>query len=267
MVGETQGRVGAVIDPSKPAELAPEVLAQCLAGLEVDYKRGIVVIDDGKTVEEFKAALVQDRTAGNTWETVKARLLANDKALLKRAAKMQGGGELIGVDLAGKLVIVSRGDGKGNREPERYAFRKNQVGAIDGKRRPKQGEIPILINTDTPNREGLMCEIGKLGLWANYWEIRDAVHAEGLDIPPDAADDEKRGIVAAVEAVTGKSFVCGANKRTTELRGAILDCGDTPRFENVRIVQFAPLYGHAYVRSVRPWCRNRNHGAVRVLRG
>lgn len=253
------------------AESAPgvdaraEVLAECLKRLEVDYNRGIVVVNDKGTVDDFKAALKKDKTAGTSLEQVRTRLSANNYTLLKKTVRMQGGGELIGVDTKGELVIISRADKQGNREPERFGFGEAQIEGSGDQRKPKAGEKPILINTDTPDREALMTEIGKSGLFADYWERRNAVHADGFTLPPDSHDREKKGIVAAVEAVTGGDFVRSANG--DEWRSADLDCGDVPKSANVRVVYFDPADECADVHYDSPKSRSAQRGAVRVLRG
>lgn len=242
-------------------ELTPEVLAACLERLKEDFKRGIVIVDEHSNTDQYRAILKIDRTARTTWNTLRARLQANKGKLLKRAARMQGGGELIGVDKSGNLIMISRADSRGNREPERFIFRADQM--EESSRKPRSGEKPMLVNTDTPNREELMVE----GIPANYWEIRNEVNEGGYALPPDSPDYRKEGLVAAVEAVTGKDFVRSENGN--EYRSAILECGDVSmsRSSDIHIVVFDPGVGDSEVRDGYPERRVDHRGAVRVLRG
>lgn len=232
-------------DLSSTAEVTPEVLAECLAGLESDYKRGIVVVDDKGTVADFKAALKRDKTAGISWKQMQERLIANDSALLKKAAELQGKGTLIGVYLDGEPCIKDRGN-----EPVIYG-------------KDKEGR-PVKITTDTPDRSEVMRNVASEGQFADYWEIRSAVHAEGFELPLDSPNFEKKGFVAAVEAVTGQNFIRSTN--SNEWRSAILECGDVSRYSDVRVVFFSSSDSKgAYVRDDDP--ENRSvRGAVRVLR-
>lgn len=233
------------VDLPTPIELTPDVLAECLAGMEKDYKRGIVVVDETKGVADFRAALEQDKTAGTPWETIKGKLEANDSALLKAAAKLQGKGTLIGVYPDGKLCIKDRGN-----EPVIHA-------TLEGKQ--------IEITTDTPNRAELMKRVGEEGQFADYWEIRSAVRGKGLELPPDSPSYEKNGVVAAAEAVTGEDFVRSSNGK--EWRSTVLECGDVERSAFVRVVDFSPSGGRASVSDDYPKVCDDRRGAVRVLRG
>lgn len=234
------------------SELSPEMLQVCLRGLESDFNRGIVVIDENAEVEAYQATLEKDRTARTTWEVVQERLLANDSALLKKAATMQGQGELIGVFQNGELCIIDRGDKDGNREPVIIAF------DAENNR--------ITITSDTPDRANAMGAItGNGGKFADYWEIREAVMEDGFTLPPDSPAYEKKGIVAAAEALSGKPFVRSENGE--EWRSAILECGNVSRDADVRVVRFYPKPGLAYVSYIGPCRRHAFRGAVRVLRG
>lgn len=232
-------------------ELSPEILGLCLKGLESDFKRGIVAIDENSDAEAYETALEADRSAGTTWEAAQERLLANDSALLKKAATMQGKGELIGVFKNGELCIVDRADTNGNREPVITAF------DAENNR--------ITITTDTPDRANTMKNIAESGKFANYWEILRAVTEAGFTVPQDSPEYEKKGIVAAVEAVSGNPFVRSQNGK--EWRSAILDCGNVSRSAFVRVVSFNPNFENALVIHAYPCYRNDNSGAVRVLRG
>lgn len=234
------------VELPKPIELTPEVLAECLAGLERDYERGIVVVDETKGLDDFRAALKEDKTAGTPWPTIKEKLEADDGKLLKEAAKLQGKGTLIGVYPDGKLCIKDRGT-----EPVIFA-------TLEGKK--------IEITTDTPNRDELMQRVAKEGQFADYWEIRSAVHGKGLELPPDSPNYEKEGVVAAAEAVTGQDFVLRSAKGK-EWRSAVLECGDVSTSSAVRVMRFIPNVGNTCVDTDYPERRSDFHGAVRVLRG
>lgn len=248
-----RAREAATVEPARPKsadlptpiELTPEVLAECLAGLEGDYKRGIVVVDETKGVNDFKAALSKDKTAGTPWGTIKEKLEADDGKFLKKAAQLQGKGTLIGMYPDGELCIKDRGN-----EPVIYANLHGQN---------------IEITTDTPNRAELMQRITEEGQFADYWKIRSAVLGKGLELPPDSPNYEKKGVVAAAEAVTGEDFVRSADGK--QWRSAILECGDVSRSLLVRVVTFDPYTWDARVRNDYPWSRTDRRGAVRVLKG
>lgn len=243
------------------SELSSEVLEACMKGLEQDFGRGIVIIEENADLDSHKSAFESDPTAGTTWEAVKGRLLAGESVLLKKAATMQGKGELIGVFSNGELCIVDRSDENGNREPVITAF------TSENKR--------ITITTDTPKRDTLMNDITQAGRFADYWEVRQAAEEDGLTLPPDTKEYKKRGIVAAVEAVSGKPFVSSQNGR--ERRLAILECGNVSRETHtrtrprvrvtVRVVGFNSDHEHSNVGEDFPGLQVGNRGAVRVLRG
>jgi len=91
-----------------------------------------------------------------------------------------------------------------------------------------------------------------------------ATHQRG--VPSGAVPKyEKKGFVAAVEAVTGEDFVRSANGK--DYRSAILECGDMSRSSVVRVVFFFPVHGRAGVYDGDPRNRLVYRGAVRVLRG
>lgn len=215
-------------------EVVPENSNACLEGLRQDFNRGIVLIDK---YEDIKSATT-------SWETVEERLLANDSALLKKAATMQGKGELIGVFKDEKLCIIDRGDKYGNREPVIIAF--------------DAQNNRITITTDTPNRADVMKNIAENGKFANYWETREAVLEDGFTLPPE--------IVEAAEAVSGKPFIRSQNG--SEFRSAILDYEDVSSSEGVRVMAFVPDIGRAIGATERyPQSRDASRGAVRALIG
>lgn len=228
-------------------ELSPEVLEACLEGLEGDFERGIVVIDEEKSVDDYRFTLQQNKTAGSTWETIEEKLLTNNSTLLKKAAEMQGKGTLIGVYPNGELCILDRGF-----EPVITAF--------------DAEENRITITTDTPNREAVMRDVAENGKFGDYWEIRQAAIEDGYTVPANLPDHKKKGIVAAVEAVTSVPFVKSENREESR-RSAILDCGDVSRDTSVHAVNFYSNEGRAHVGYASPRNRLSFRGAVRVLRG
>ena len=88
---------------------------------------------------------------------------------------------------------------------------------------------------------------------------------DGFTVPEDSPGHEKKGIVAAVEAVSGNPFVRSSNGK--EWRIAILDCGNVSRSASVRVVGFLPYDGGASVGNDGPDYQVDFRGAVRVLRG
>jgi hypothetical protein len=188
-----------------------EAYTECMEGLCKDYNRGIVRINEEEGVEEHKAQLKddkgneKDKTAGITIKEFYERMLANDGKLLKKAASMQGKGELIGVFPNGELCIVDRGDENGNREPVIIGF--------------DAEENRIIIASDTPDRPDVMFNIYEKGRFAERWEVFQAVSEDGFMLTHDSL--ECKGIFAAVEAVSGKPFV--REKNGTEGKSATLD--------------------------------------------
>lgn len=258
-------------------EVAPEVLERCQEQLKRDFDRGIVCIEveveDGEgiktwveaTPDQCTTAFTNDKTAGQNWERdILPQLTANDNALLKRAALLQGMGELVGVDHDGNVLIISRGDREGNREPERFGFRATQVEMVDGVKQPKADEKPVRITTDTPDREALMDEVRNKGLFADAIEIRDAVKDMDLELPPDSPDYVNIGLVAAVEVVTGKDFVRGASFNYVD---AVMDFDHSSRNAVVRVVSYVPLSRYTDVGVGVARNRIADRGAVCVLRG
>ena len=75
---------------SEALENLNDVERACLESMKKDFDRGIVLVDprdeDGNLIAmndvAFKGALEKDKTAGQSWETVQGRLLANEAALL-----------------------------------------------------------------------------------------------------------------------------------------------------------------------------------------
>lgn len=194
-------------------EVAPEVLALFQEQLKQDLGR--VKECQGRMGRKEKDYYLNYfmNPSSLTNEQVLAGLTADD---IKKAVQMQGMGEFMGVSKGDKRVIlISRGDEDGSREPERFGFRADQIEMVGGTKQLKQGQEPIRITTDTPDRDELMRKIKESGLWGNSIDIRDAVKAMGLEMPPDAPDYYvKKELVAAVEAVTGNKFVKGRGNTT-----------------------------------------------------
>ena len=246
-----------VADELPAAEALSET--QQLKALKSDFERGIVQIDlkdaDGNplegTSEQYEKAKKEDKTAGQTWETIETRLLADDAALLKKAAAMpNGGGRLIGVHDNGELAIRQRSQEIVNaRWTEDWE---------DGDPEEARGDLLLLSHA-----EAVSC---KKGRWAKPVEIRQAVISEGYHVPADTLDRKKKGLVAASEAVTGEDYVRSANGR--EWRDAILDCGDHVDDDSlVRVVRFYPSRRSTYVLGGDANDRYARRGAVLWLRG
>lgn len=231
-------------------ELSPEEL-KCMVNLKADFDRGIVVILDDKGIDLHKNAFEKDRRAGMEWEKdIKQRLMANDCALLKKAVKMPGGAELIGVYPDGSLCMISRNNDKyGNREPVIIAF------DCSGNR--------LIITTDTPDREVVIKNISSgQGRFANYWEIREAVHENDYTLPIDIKDLTKVGLIASAEVVTSKPFIGNMDKEV------VLECGDVSRSDCINILYFDPGQRGTLVYSGGVPCHTRaRRGAVFVLIG
>jgi len=82
-----------VEEPVAPAshealEKLNDVERACLESMKEDFNRGIVCIDDNADKDAYQAALGEDKTAGQSWETVQGRLLANEAVLLKNAVEL-----------------------------------------------------------------------------------------------------------------------------------------------------------------------------------
>lgn len=231
--------------PDVEGEISPDLLRLCLERLKADFERGIVLIDDEMDEAGFVYALEQEPNAGIKWEAVELRLLANQGALLKKAATMQGGGELIGIYPNGELLIKTRGT-----EPVIFGH--------DG-----AGQL-VKITTGTPKREEALEKIQGEGLLANYYTIRQSILDDGFFLPQDSPDNSKRGVVAAVEAVTRKPFVGSQSDR--EWRYAILDCGpNLTRY--AKAVVSNPDLQAAHINTFEPRSTSQHRGAIYFLKG
>lgn len=227
-------------------ERLDERLSACLEQLRRDFDRGIVLIDDETTPEQYAVALKADKTAGQKWETLEARLRANGAELLKKAAAMPEGACLIGVYPDGTLAIRQR-----SRE-------------IMNARWDSKGELRLL-----PHAEAVALPNG--GEWGKAGEIVRAVREAGYILPADPRAYEKKGLVAASEAVMGGNYVespVTSNPRDREWRSAMLECPETVSDSAlVRVVDFDPFYQKARVDRGVARTRVDARGAVLWLRG
>lgn len=187
-----------------------EELEEVKSSILKDYERGVVQIEinsEGKhpdssqcgdqgfyhhgEVDIYKNSLKQCPGALIEEESILEKLTANDNSLLKRVAKMPGGGELIGHLPDGRLVFKSRGN----------------IPIIFAK--DKEGNW-VMILPDDPDREKHLRFIEKYGVFANCKETLECAEKAGWIVPTvDPHDSYKRGLVAATEAITGKPFVEG----------------------------------------------------------
>jgi len=225
-----------------------ESLRRNLDAMRQDFDRGIVLIDDNADSAQYDEALSSDKTAGQAWEAVEARLLANDAALLRKAAELPEGGCLIGVYSNGELAIRQR-----SQEIVNARWTKEwQDGDVD------KGELQLL-----PHAEAMAKETGR---WAKAVEILSAVRAEGFHVPADSPDYSKKGLVAASEVVMKGDYVRSPNG--DEWRSAILECrDDVADDEYVRVVYFGHASGYAFVYFGNAYYRHDVRGAVLWLRG
>lgn len=232
--------------------------ALCLRNLKEDFTRGIVAIDlaNPKRKEEYVEARKADKTAGATWKGIQGKLLNDERALLEKASKMQGGGRLIGIirnkhgfpqndTKEYELCIIDRGA-----KPVIYA--KNSKGEI------------IVITTDTRNRAKVTDDIRKNGQFANYFEILRAVKDAGYIVPEDFINKEDftyqtSGIIDASEAVTNEPYVRSGY--------AILNCGNVPGTVYMNVVFFSHNYDRTRVMTDYTHARRDSLGTVRVLIG
>ncbi len=223
----------------------------CLEAMKADFDRGIVSIDENADKDAYQAALKEDKTAGQSWEIVQSRLLANGAILLKKAVELsrltgnQGGNGalLVGVYRNGGLAIRQR-----SQEIVNARWSKDwQHGQSD------KGELKLLFHSEAMAQE--------TGRWGNAVEIIRAVKATGYHVPADAPEYNKKGLVAAYEAVTGADYVMSPDGE--EWRDAMLECPDNLADNtNVRVMNFDPERGCAHVGSDYAGSRDDLRGAV-----
>ncbi|MFT7184466.1 MAG: hypothetical protein ACI9QC_000808 [Oceanicoccus sp.] len=232
-------------------EVLDERLKQQLTEMKEDFdERGIVLIEVNATPDQLIEAFIADKTAGKEWEVdIKSRLLADDATLLKKAAAMPKGGQLIGVYSNGELAIRQRS--------QEIVNARWTIDWQDGQSSDR-GELRLL-----PHAEAIAQEEGR---WAKAVEILCAVKAAGYHVPADAPNYEKGGLVAASEVVTGGHYVMSPDGE--EWRDAILECADNEDDSSyVRVVFFVP---YVHVTSVGAGVadgRRDSRGAVLWLRG
>ena len=172
------------------------------------------------------------------WETLVARLLANDGEKLKLASAMQGGGELVGIDLAGKVLFKDKGT-----EPVMFGFDRNN-------------NLIRIYNRDAEQ----MYNVKK---WADYSEIRDQVHKDGYELFPYKGDHDLSDEMKQAHAHTKEPFVVGKNR--DEWIFAWLESGDTS--ERARCALFCPNDKRIYVQlDCARYRGDGRYGAVRLLR-
>jgi hypothetical protein len=122
----------------------------------------------------------------------------------------------------------------------------------------KEGQLRLAFHPEAKLQEGEQ--------WTKAVEIRRAVEAAGFHVPADAPDCNKKGLVAASEAVTGADYVASPNR--DEYRDAILECPDNVADNaRVRVVYFDPDRGDAGVYGGYARDRVGIRGAVLWLRG
>ena len=229
-------------------EQLDESLTACLEQLRRDFDRGIVRINEKSTPKQYAMALKADKTAGQKWETLEARLRANGADLLKKAAAMPEGACLVGVYENGELAIRQRSQEIMNaRWTEDWK---------DGEM--AKGELKLL-----PHAEAVACPKGR---WAKAGEIVRAVKGAGYHVPADSPNYEKEGLVAASEAVTGGHYVMSPDGK--EWRSAMLECDENvPDSSDGRVVLFFPDVQEAFVLDDGASFRGDRRGAVLWLRG
>lgn len=228
----------------------------CLNAMKQDFDRGIVLIDESAGGSAYKQALQKDKNAGQTWEAIQGRLLANEATLLKKAvelSKLTGdqegkGAILVGVYGNGELAIRQR-----SQEIVNARWTKDWK---DGE--SDKGDLRLLFHPEATAQEK--------GRWAKPVEIVRAVKAAGYHVSADAPDHNKKGPVAAFEAVTGSYYVMSPNGR--DYREAILECPDDLADEDlVRIVSFFPGLRPSLVDDGNAYGRGDLRGAMLWLRG
>lgn len=212
---------GASEDVEGSGEKLNELLTACLEQLRTDFDRGIVKIDEEATLEDYTRALEADKTAGQKWETLEARLRANGAALLKKAAAMPEGACLIGVHADGAPAIRQR-----SREIVNVVI-------------TNKGQSVLL-----PHAEAVKHVQTQGGKYAKAVEIVQGVEANGYRVPADSPNYEKKGFVAASDVVMGGNYVespVTENPQDREWRSAMLKCPDnTLDSAYVRVVYFNP---------------------------
>ncbi|PKL36370.1 hypothetical protein CVV38_00465 [Candidatus Peregrinibacteria bacterium HGW-Peregrinibacteria-1] len=229
----------------------------CLEAMKEDFDRGIVRIKKNARKDLYQTALKEDPTAGQSWETIQKRLLANEETLLKKAvelSKLTGdptgkGTLLIGIHKNGELAIRQRSPEIVNAKWTKFftGFPEDQS---------DKGELQLLFHPEAIAQ--------KEGQWAKPLEIFQAVEAAGYHLPADTIHN--KGLVAASEAVTNSPYVMSPDGK--EWREAQLRCPkDTNDHTYLRVVRFYPDNQTAYHVSILASTRVNYRGAILWLRG
>lgn len=189
------------------------------ARLEEDFfKTGIVIIDEEATLDDYRACFRPGYRAGKTWKRdIEPRLLADNAALLKKAANMPEGGQLIGVYSDGTLAIRQRSQEIVTGRGTKYSL-------------PNEddiGELRLLFYPEA---------IDEWGQFATLRQILNAIKAEGYHAPTSKGGSIKTGLVAASEVVTGVDYVKGEPFRVAALENNVNALSDDK--EQVPVVRY-----------------------------
>jgi hypothetical protein len=210
---------GAVGGEGKSAEIGVE--AQGLSYYQSQHKRLLGVIK-----------------RDHPWETVCARLLANDGEKLKKAKAMQGGGELVGIDADGKILFKDKGV-----EPVMYGY-------------DKEGKLLQIYDRDSE-------KMAKVVKWANYLEVRKQVLSDGYELFGDDGNGGLGDEMRQVGTHTKEPLV--ASKDRNEWRVSWLESGDAPN--HAKNLIFNPKDGgFVFVGANESLGSGELNGAVRLLR-
>jgi hypothetical protein len=170
------------------------------------------------------------------WKTISTRLLKNGGKKLRKAKAMQGGGELVGIDVKGRAMFKDKGV-----EPVMYGF-------------DKEDRLTRICDRDPE-------QMAKVTLWANYFEIRKQVRADGYEL---FGYDVEHGLTDEMEQVqihTKEPFV--ASKYRKEHRASWLESGARPGYDT----HYASFFeGSVCVYNCLPKERSVEYGVVRLLR-
>lgn len=241
---EAESIVVEVVDViPEQGEQLDERLTACLEQLRGDFDRGIVRIEAKGTLESYAAALKADKTAGQTWEAIEAKLRANNAQKLRLAAAMPEGACLIGVYEDGEPAIRQRS--------------REIVNVIV----TKEGKLVTL-----PHAEAVQRVASTREQYGKAVEIVKGVKEAGYRVPADSPNYEKEGLVAASDAVMGGNYVespVTSDPRNREWRSTMLECPEnTPDSSAVRVVYFDPNVRRTNVYAGDASARGDDRGAV-----
>jgi len=195
----------------------------------VDGKPSLIFCWD---VYEHMPEEIRDRAS---WQSITEKLYANNYEKLKKVQEMQGGGEFVGIDKAGRALFKDKGT-----EPVMYGF-------------DKEGKL-LRIYDRNPE------QMKKVEKWADYNEIRVQVLKEGYEL---FSDDGGYGFSDEMEQVTRhteKHFVAGNN----EMRASWLEFGDKPPY--AKFICLYPNGNRPLIAGCNPRYRGNDYGAMRMLR-